>query len=299
MRRLREPANLWGRVDTMITFAQITDLHITTEDDPYKSKERNDRRLRDVLTTIYNLKPRPTAIIASGDLVDRGEAREYVELKKVFADFTEIPIYLGMGNHDLRKPFLQEFLNHSAATRYEVDPNGFIQYEVDFGDIRLVMLDTLDEGKENGAFCKKRAGWLKRTLGRNAGKPTMIALHHPPVASGIQWMDAREKQDWKKTLAGAVKGRKQVRTMMCGHLHRTFHAPFAGQTISASPATSIQLTLNLTDVDLYKPDGREILVEEPAGFALHMWDKGVLTTHTCVAPAFPSAVQYQYPFLKA
>ena len=35
-----------------------------------------------------------------------------------------------------------------------------------------------------------------------------------------------------------------------------------------------------------------------AGFALHVWDKGVLTSHTCVAPAFPSAVQYEYAFLK-
>ena len=288
----------------MITFAQITDLHITTEDDPLKSKERNDRRLRDVLTTIYNLKPRPMAIIASGDLVDRGEAREYEELKKVFADFTQIPIYLGMGNHDLRGAFRESFRLPVGSTVYEVDPNGFIQYEIDFGDIRLVMIDTLDEyepGKhnENGAFCNKRANWLKRTLGRAPNKPTMIALHHPPIDSGIQWMDAREKQDWKRKLAGVVKDRKQVRTMMCGHLHRPFHALFAGQIVSASPATSIQLTLDLTEVDLRVPDGREILVEEPAGFSLHTWDKGVLTTHVCVAPAFPSAVQYEYAFAKA
>jgi hypothetical protein len=30
-----------------------------------------------------------------------------------------------------------------------------------------------------------------------------------------------------------------------------------------------------------------------------MWDRGELTTHVCVAPAFPGAVKYQYPFLKA
>jgi 3',5'-cyclic AMP phosphodiesterase CpdA len=290
----------------MKTFAQITDLHITTLDDPYKSKERNDKRLRDVLTTIYNLKPRPVAIIASGDLVDRGEAREYVEFRNLLAEFNQIPIYAGMGNHDLRGAFREIFPDRSPLY-YETDPNGFIQYEVDFGDIRLVMIDTLDEvvvdGKpkanENGAFCRKRAAWLKRTLDRKSNKPTMIALHHPPVRSGIYWMDAREKYDWQKRLADVVKNRKQVRTMMCGHLHRAYHSSFANQIVSASPATSIQLTLNLTEVDLRVPDGREILVEEPAGFSLHMWDRGELTTHVCVAPAFPSAVQYQFPFLKA
>ena len=287
----------------MITFAQITDLHITTEDDPFKSKARNDTRLRDVLTTIYNLKPRPIAIIASGDLVDRGEGREYEELKKVFGDFTQIPIYAGMGNHDLRQPFKDAFAG-SNLLKYEVDQNGFIQYEVDFGDIRLVMIDTLDEpepGKhnENGAFCNKRANWLRRTLSRGSKKPTMLALHHPPIPSGIYWMDAREKEEWKRKLASVVRDRRQLRAMMCGHLHRAYHAAFAGHIVSASPATSIQLTLNLTEVDLRVPDGREILVEEPAGFSLYVWDKGELTTHVCVAPAFPSAVQYEYPFLKA
>jgi Icc protein len=288
----------------MITFAQITDLHITTLDDPYKSKERNDARLRDVLRTIYSLQPRPVAIIATGDLVDRGEAREYDELRKLLMDFQEIPIYAGMGNHDLRGPFQEVFpRNGQTLLRYDTDKHGFIQYEQDFGGLRLVMLDTLDErdGKayENGAFCSKRANWLKRTLGRNARTPTMIALHHPPVKSGIYWMDAREDYSWQRRLADAVKGRKEVRTMMCGHLHRAFHANFAGQIVSASPATSIQLTLNLTEVDLRVPDGREILVEEPAGFSLHMWHEGVLTTHVAVAPAFPSAVQYQFPFVKA
>jgi len=288
----------------MKTFAQITDLHITTLDDPYKSKERNDARLRDVLTTIYNLKPRPVAIIASGDLVDRGEAREYVEFRNLISDFREIPIYAGMGNHDLRAPFREIFPDRSQVY-YEVDQNGFIQYEVDFGDIRLVMIDTLDEydngtqHRESGAFCNKRANWLKKTLSRHSNKPTMLALHHPPIRSGIYWMDAREKYDWQKRLGDAVKNRKQVRTMMCGHLHRAYHSSFANQIVSASPATSIQLTLNLTEVDLRVPDGREILVEEPAGFSLHMWDHGELTTHVCVAPAFPSAVQYEYPFVKA
>ncbi len=288
----------------MITFAQITDLHITTLDDPYKSKERNDARLRDVLTTIYNLKPRPVAIIASGDLVDRGEAREYDELRKLLMDFQGIPIFAGMGNHDLRGPFQEVFpKGGQSLLHYDTDKNGFVQYEHQFDGLRLVMIDTLDErdGKhqENGAFCAKRASWLNRTLGRNSQMRTMLALHHPPVRSGIYWMDAREDYTWQKRLADAVKNRKQVRTMMCGHLHRAFHASFAGQVVAASPATSIQLTLNLTEVDLKVPDGREILVEEPAGFSLHMWDNNVLTTHVAVAPAFPPAVQYNFPFVKA
>ena len=58
------------------------------------------------------------------------------------------------------------------------------------------------------------------------------------------------------------------------------------------------MTLNLTPVDMRIPDGREILVDEPPGYALLMWEQGRLTTHTCVAGPFTSAVTYDVPFIK-
>ena len=90
----------------MLTIAQITDLHVTTEKDPL-NQQRNRERLRQVMAAIHALRPRPVAIIASGDLVDRGEPEEYVELKRLMAD-SEIPVFYGMGNHDDREAFLSE-----------------------------------------------------------------------------------------------------------------------------------------------------------------------------------------------
>ena len=72
----------------------------------------------------------------------------------------------------------------------------------------------------------------------------------------------------------------------------------SGHVVSAAPATSIQLTLDLTEVDMGRPDGREILVEEPPGFALLMADRGQLTTHICLAGDYTPAVTYNFPFRK-
>jgi hypothetical protein len=47
---------------------------------------------------------------------------------------------------------------------------------------------------------------------------------------------------------------------------------------------------------MHRPDGREILVEEPPGFALLMAQDGHLTTHTCLAGSFKPAVTYNFPF---
>jgi len=124
----------------------------------------------------------------------------------------------------------------------------------------------------------------------------MIALHHPPIPSGIQWMDPPPDAGWIRRLAEVVRGREQVKVMICGHLHRAFVGAFAGQLVSAAPATSIQLTLDLTDVDMRRPDGREILVEEPPGYALVMLEGGELITHICVAGDYAPAVTYNFPF---
>ena len=67
---------------------------------------------------------------------------------------------------------------------------------------------------------------------------------------------------------------------------------------AASPATSIQLTLDLSPVDVTHADGREILVNEPPAYMLHMWDKGELVSHTAMAGDFPAAVYYTQPFIK-
>ena len=276
----------------MLTIAQITDLHVTTPED-LLNKNRNEERLRQVLAAIHQLQPRPLAIIASGDLVDRASLPEYLVLRETLRN-VNIPIYFGMGNHDARAPFLEVFAGPFART----DENGFVQYAVDFEDLRVIMCDTLDEGLHSGAFCDKRAAWLARTLDEKPDTATLLVLHHPPVASGIGWMDPQQDCGWVQRLERVLQDRPQIRTIAAGHLHRGFVTTFAGHLLAASPATSIQLTLNLSPIDMTHADGREILVNEPPAYMLHMWDNGELVSHTGVAGDFPAAVYYTKPFIK-
>jgi hypothetical protein len=118
------------------------------------------------------------------------------------------------------------------------------------------------------------------------------------VASGIEWMDPKPEAAWIGRLAAVLKGRSQVRTVVCGHVHRPFHAVFAGRIVSVSPATALQLTLDMSPVDMRVADGRQILRGEPPGFTLLRWDRGQLTTHSCVAGDFPHEITYDAPFIK-
>jgi len=273
----------------VLTIAQITDLHVTTGDDPL-NQLRNEQRLRQVLRNIHALSPRPAAIIASGDLVDNGHPDEYAELKTILAD-CEIPIYFGIGNHDRRAPFLDAFGGPGAPT----DEHGYVQYAVDFPGLRMVVCDTLEEGKDKSGFDRERAAWLARTLDQDTETPTIVVMHHPPITSGVKWMDPDPNAPWIGWLAEAIEGRKQIRAVLCGHVHRAFHGLLAGQVVATAPATSIQVTLDLSDIDLDRPDGREILVAEPPGYVLVVADGGRVTTHACVAGAFEPAVAFTRP----
>ena len=139
-------------------------------------------------------------------------------------------------------------------------------------------------------------------------------LEHPNPPAGTtadeQLLDIRKTDPWRvlrimgefvegfERLADVIRARPQVRALVAGHLHRAFSGVLAGRLVVAAPATSIQLTLNLTAVDMKKPDGREILVEEPPGYALVMLERGQVTTHICVAGDYSPAVAYTVPFRK-
>jgi 3',5'-cyclic AMP phosphodiesterase CpdA len=276
----------------MFTIAQITDLHVTTSVDPL-NQTRNADRLRQTLASIAAMRPLPVAIIATGDLVDRGTIEEYAALKAILTEL-DMPIYLGVGNHDHRLSALSQF----SAPTIEADPNGFVQYAIEFEEYRIVICDTLDEGRETGQFCEHRAAWLHQALLDRPNIPTLIALHHPPIPSGIKWMDPDPSAQWIVCLDQILRRHSQVRAITSGHLHRAYVGRFANSLVTVSPATSIQLTLDLTDVDMWVPDGREILTEEPPGFMIHMFDAGEITSHFCLAGPWPSAVNYMHPFVK-
>jgi 3',5'-cyclic AMP phosphodiesterase CpdA len=275
----------------VFTIAQISDLHITTDRSPL-DRMRNEARLRAVIQSIQALNPRPVAILASGDLVDRGEEDEYRNLRSIL-DSVDIPVHLAVGNHDLRDPLRSVFDDPWVRS----DPAGFIQYGIGFGDYRVIVLDSLEAGTNGGGFCSSRANWLKDELERSRPSPTLLIIHHPPVRSGIQWMDESDSAPWIVRLRETIAPFEQVRTIGCGHMHRPYSRRFGPAICQVAPATSIQLTLNLTAVDMRIPDGREILLEEPPGFLLHAFDGGEITSHVCVGGAWPSAVSYLRPFI--
>ena len=254
--------------------AQITDLHIGFDGPDATCK--NTKRLKLALNELSSHKARPDLVLITGDLVENAENWAYKNLHAILDDF-DIPCYLTLGNHDDRTAFAQHF------PETEVN-EGFVQYTIEDGPLRIIVLDTLKPGYHGGAFCTKRAQWLEDRLAEQPERPTLIAMHHPPIETGIAWMTTSKNAGWVKRLKAVLDKYDNVVQIICGHIHRRITQRFSSSLVSVSGAVAPQVQLDLSPLSPDVPDGRVLLVDAPVEFSLYHWDGEVLTSHAGLAP---------------
>lgn len=248
--------------------AQITDIHLGFERD--KPDEMNRLRLDQTVRHLAALDPRPDMLFCTGDLTDRGDKASYERLREALS-VLPFPYFLAVGNHDLRGPLVEAFPETATS-------GGFVQYTLEDHPLRIIVLDTLEENRHAGAFGPERAQWLDARLAEQPTRSTLLVLHHPPIATGIDWMTLVPEETWAPRLTDIVARHGQVVGAIAGHVHRPIVGPWAGTTLRICSSTAPQVTLDLKPMDLDHPDERPLIQEEPPAFALHKWTgEGLLT----------------------
>jgi 3',5'-cyclic-AMP phosphodiesterase len=175
--------------------------------------------------------------------------------------FTSFP-----GNHDDRDALRRHFdVPGPLATP--------VQYAVDLGPLRLVLLDSTRPGEDRGELDAARLAWLDAELAVAPERLTLLALHHPPVSTGIAaWDELGLPAADRQALAEVLQRHPQVRRVVAGHVHRTIAGELAGCAVLAVPSTYVQTRLAF--------EAREIeCVAEPSGFAVHAVLDGGLASH--------------------
>jgi 3',5'-cyclic AMP phosphodiesterase CpdA len=248
--------------------AQITDIHVGFE--PGNPDEYNQKRLNKVLERVLEGPNTPDLMIVTGDLTERGDVDSYKRVRELLSA-CPFPWYPIVGNHDDRTNFSRAFPDVPT-------PGGVAQYVVELDGLRLVMLDTLEEGRHGGAFCEVRAAWLKEQLAEKPDVPTVIVMHHPPIDVGIDWMRTDKAEPWVARFADAIAGHGQVRAILTGHLHRPIVSQWKGTTVAICPATAPGVALDLRPMDPEAPDLRPMVVADMPGFGMHWWDQGELVS---------------------
>ncbi|MBS1842897.1 MAG: phosphodiesterase [Actinobacteria bacterium] len=241
--------------------AQISDPHIGAQ---WNGADPEDG-LRRAVVAIQALPDRPDALLVSGDLTDNGAPDGYRRVRELLAPLELVPHVLP-GNHDLREPLREEF----GLPGQGEEP---VSYVTDLGPIRLICLDSIIPGAEAGSLDGGRVEWLDLTLTKDTEKPTVVALHHPPLRTEIPTFEriglAPASRD---ALAEVIARHPQVTRIVAGHVHRAIVAELAGRAVVTVPSTYLQAALDFTAPKLH-------MSADPPGFAIHAFRDGAITTH--------------------
>ncbi len=239
--------------------AQLSDLHIGGNEngvDPLP-------RLKAVVEAVRSLPNRPDAVLVSGDLTDDGAEAGYEIAREVLTRF-EMPLYVIPGNHDDRGRIRRAFGLPGSGD----EP---VNYSVGVGEIRLVALDSNVPGRDPGAFPAERLEWLDAELGAEPRRPTLLAMHHTPLATGnAAWDRINLLAAEREALAGVVGRHPQVRVIVGGHLHRVAASALAGCPVLSVPSTYLQAIPDF--------EADDVEFGGPPGFALHVFSGGVLSS---------------------
>jgi 3',5'-cyclic AMP phosphodiesterase CpdA len=255
-----------------VLIAQMTDIHVGFAPDE-RPEELNLTRFRAALERLLTGPNFPDMLVLSGDITDHGDAESFAKTAALLKD-CPFPIIPMVGNHDSREGLLGAFPHITPAE------GGFLHFVIEARlGLRIICLDTLEDGRHGGAFCEARAEWLAARVAEAPDAPTLIFMHHPPVVAGIDWMDPAPDEPWIVRLREVLTGQSQVQAIHCGHLHRQITTRFAGLPLGVTPSVAPLVAMDLNPIDKDVPDNRELITTEPPTYALHRWDGTRLVSH--------------------
>ena len=242
----------------------ISDTHLIHGDGDLYGGVDSTARLRQILDELAASEAAIDALVFTGDLTDKGDARAYATLRGMVEPIAQrlgAELIWAMGNHDDRAVFRTELLDEPPLT-------GSIDMVHDVGGLRIITLDSTVPGFHHGELSDAQLGWLSRLLATPAEYGTILAMHHPPVPCVLDLAVTVELHDQQR-LANVLQG-SDVRSIIAGHLHYSTTAMFAGIPVSVAAATCYNQDLNVPAGAMRGRDGGQ-------GFNLiHVYDSTVV-----------------------
>ncbi|NJN85571.1 MAG: 3',5'-cyclic-AMP phosphodiesterase [Leptolyngbyaceae cyanobacterium SL_7_1] len=239
---------------TSITVAQLTDTHLFADAAEQMRGCVTWESLQSVLALLKNLTPRPDLLVLTGDLSQDETVASYQRLREAIAPLA-IPTYRIPGNHDI-VPRLQEVLRGEPfIPAAQFNQGGWLG----------LLLDSTVPGSTAGAVSPETLAWVEAQLTQHPQQPTLIALHHPPVAIGSDWMDGLGLENGD-AFSQVLDRHSQVKLVIFGHIHQAFDETRNGVRYLGCPSTCVQFTPQSTTfaIDPVTP-GLRVLTLHPDG----------------------------------
>jgi len=203
---------------------QITDFHLNAVPATHSHASCPLRRLEAVIEAVN--RECPDQVLVTGDISQDETAASY-RLAVDALNRLDAPWAWLAGNHD--QPMLM--------AKHRELPG-----ELSLGDWRVLMPATRVSGQPYGALGAAGLAWLNERLAEDE-RPTVIAMHHPPMRVGSAWLDAIGLTDGE-AFWDLIEAHEQVHAVFFGHVHQAFagHRRVAGGDVAVygCPSTNRQ-----------------------------------------------------------
>lgn len=258
-------------------FVHLTDTHIMAGGAWRPSagdfEFDTEASLRRVVEAVRALDPAPEFAVLGGDLASpdllhrdrRLTPEEYEPSYRLLVDVLAglpCPVHFLVGNHDDRVAF------HRVLRTRPATPAAAHHYSFDHGGHHFVALDSQEPGQAGGFLEAAQLAWLRRDLVEHRGQPTIVLVHHHLWPLGLAWIDTMTLRNGDE-LTALLHEHRQVRWVLCGHVHLDQAIQRDGLTMLTTPSTCVQLS---------KVSQTARMLPGPPGFRVVDVADGVLST---------------------
>ncbi len=224
----------------MARFLHLSDLHAVAPGTLASGVLDTGALLRaaiDRLTEQFEALGPLDAVLVTGDISDDGSHESYA-LARAELDRIRLPLLVIPGNHDAREPMRAAF-----SDLPQIPATGLIDWSTEVGDTLAIGLDTLVEGQGGGILRPQSLTHLAEALSVAGPRPVIIALHHPPLRTGIGFMDAIGLESTAGLEQALAAARTDV-TVVAGHVHGVHHGRIGRHIVATAPAVCSAFALD-------------------------------------------------------
>lgn len=220
----------------MLTFLHISDTHISGDPVYHPSwvhplAVHPNMGMEALISKVNRLNFPIDFVLHTGDVCADANEADYHCARTLLGRF-QMPVYLIPGNHD-SIDLMNDIIDDGSWIHVLRDDR------VCINDYHLITLNTNGTGDAHAPTVHERQiDWLAYELQQTAGEPMIVAMHHPLIETGVEWIDQRMRvKNGDQIHQHLARYASQLRGVFYGHIHQPVHSCCDGVMYTTTPST--------------------------------------------------------------
>jgi len=222
---------------------QLTDTHLFDSDEYSMYGVKTNKNFADTLKFIKGKDFNFNAIFLTGDISQDKTPKSYIMIAEMLSFFNKT-IYWIPGNHDDFTIMAEVF------SKYELFKQGrsFFIGKINW---HFIFCDSTFPNKDSGFLRDNAIEELSRSLSNaNASSCVSMIMHHHPIKVGVSLIDKYILENADIFWEQITQSKKQVKIVICGHVHGDYDLENNGIRVISCPATSLQFRKGTSKSDV-------------------------------------------------